>query len=324
MKALAVADLHLTDKQSDAYRFDFVEKELPDLLRQERAERLLILGDLTEGKDRHTGALVNRVVTALYDLGEVCPVTVLMGNHDYANEGEPFFAFSRHLPDVQFISKIKEQSDADGRCVFLPHSRDPDRDWRAFHFSDYLYVFAHQAFKDADSGFGYKLDGYPTDCFRNSLVFAGDIHKPQRVGPVHYIGAPYTIDFGDGDSPRILSIDGKKHDWIDVSALPQKKLVQDDGWINVNPGDLVRVRVKVDSMEGWQKIVDNVHEQARSFGAVIERVEPVLLQRAKRHSVKPVSGSSKASDSDLVRQFADRNRLSDGILDAGLDIVEGK
>lgn len=342
MTILAVADLHLTDKADDEYRFAFLEKALPREMERVGATVLLILGDLTEAKDLHSGALVNRIMNALRKLSTRCPIVILMGNHDYANEGEPFFAFSRFMRDVHFISKVAEGRKmaylpALKECLFLPHSRNPERDWEGLDFTSYNYVFAHQTFQDADAGFGRRLDGYSTERFNGVRVYAGDIHKPQQVGPVTYIGAPYTIDFGDDYDAEALVIDeGRervKEYFLRLRDLPQKKLIhiaehQSDlrsaAFAKTNPGDLCRVRVEVDNMNDWAAILKHIQKQAKDMDLKIERVEPVLLNKTKRHSVKPVSGASKASDSELVRQFADRNKLSDGVVDAGLDIVEGK
>lgn len=338
MKILAVADLHLTENRIDEYRHEFCRKELPRMLHSQKASGLLILGDLTEAKDRHSGHLVNQVITHLAVCAAHCPVVVMMGNHDYANEGEPFFRFADHLPGVTFINSPTDGGklprnlrDRYGDCMFLPHSRNPDRDWEGLAFDDYRFVFAHQAFQDADAGFGRKLDGYPTDRFKRTKVIAGDIHKPQTIGPIEYIGAPYTVDFGDDYVPRMLSIDGTKvrSEWLD--AFPQKKMVKClagedllDHQKDLSLRDIVRVRVDVDSMDGWNAITKVVHKQADQLDVIIERVEPNLMKKAQRYSVKPVSGSSKASDSELVRQFSDRNRLTDAVLDMGLDIVEEK
>src|SRR5688572_6127902 len=220
MKALAVADLHLTDNTRDEYRHVFIGRELPRMLGEHKADVLLILGDLTEAKDRHSAVLVNKTVSHLVHLSAHCPVIILMGNHDYANEGEPFFSFSRELPGVHFINRPTEGGELPkslrqqmSGCLFLPHSRDVKRDWSMFAdgFDAYDFIFCHQAFQDADGGFGRKLDGEPTSwfdiCSSRTKIIAGDIHKPQAVGPVEYVGAPYTIDFGDTYKPRLLVIE---------------------------------------------------------------------------------------------------------------------
>lgn len=336
MKILAVADLHLTDNAAEEYRHTFVREHLPMLYDKHAARGLLINGDLTEAKDRHSARLVNRIVGHLAELSAFAPVVILMGNHDYANEGEPFFKFASELPGVLFIDRVTpfhrlppSFRKVFENCLFLPHTRDHENDWKGINFHDFNWTFAHQTFQDADAGYGRRLDGINVEWFDGCEVIAGDIHKPQNVQNVTYIGAPYTIDFGDDYSSRVLLVDTAKYETIPTAHLPQKRLVhcapeedlidkQDD----LNEGDLVRVRVDVDTMEGWKEIVDLVHRQARKLEVSIERVEPVILRKTKRHSIKPVSGNSKKSDAELVKQFGDRERLSDSVLDVGLSIVE--
>ena len=48
MKILITADLHLAGTSRDAYRFVFLQRTLPKLLRTHSPDLLLILGDLTE------------------------------------------------------------------------------------------------------------------------------------------------------------------------------------------------------------------------------------------------------------------------------------
>jgi DNA repair exonuclease SbcCD nuclease subunit len=338
MKVLAVADLHLTEGAADFYRHDFVGKELPRIVKERKPEALLILGDLTEEKDRHSSKLVNAIVGHLDRLAYHCPVFILMGNHDYSNEGHPFFEFVSCIENIHFISKVTLGQDLPARfgnvfkgCVFLPHTRDHERDWQGLDLASFDWVFMHQTVQDADGGFGRKLGGIPIKRFLGTNTVSGDIHKPQSVGPVVYVGAPYTINFGDDYKPRMLAIEGPSAKFIRLDAFPQKRLVHieqgkdlADYANGINGGDILKVRVDVDDMGAWKDIVGTIHRQAEKMDAFASRVEPVITNRTKRHSVKPVSGSSMATDAELVRQFADRQRLSDAVLDAGLDLLEDK
>ena len=106
MASLVIADLHLTSNPRDEYRFDFLEKTLPAMLRRYKVDELILLGDITHQKDNHGAVLVNRVVNDIKVLSKnVGCVIIDLGNHDYANPQHPFFKFLRHLPGVRFIPK---------------------------------------------------------------------------------------------------------------------------------------------------------------------------------------------------------------------------
>jgi DNA repair exonuclease SbcCD nuclease subunit len=339
MKIICVADLHLTDNPLDEYRHRFMQDVLPAKAKALDVDAVVILGDLTEAKDKHSSVLVNSVVSHLDLLSYAAPVVILMGNHDYSNEGFPFFQFVDRIKDIHFISTVTEGEELHQHlsvvfknCIFLPHSRDPERDWKGLRFDKYDYVFAHQAFQNAETGFGHKLEGYPVDRFMDTRVIAGDIHKPQKVGPVTYIGAPYTVDFGDSYKARALFIDINKVRDVPLELLPQKKLITIERdapdllavSFGVNEGDVCRIRVEVDNLNDWPEILKHIRKQASTLNLKIESIAPVMLKRAKAHRIKPVSGDSKKSDAELVRQFAERERLDDATLDAGLNLVEDR
>ncbi|RPI87194.1 MAG: hypothetical protein EHM40_23155, partial [Chloroflexi bacterium] len=80
MTWLVTSDLHLTDRPRDAHRFGLF-KWLAKKQRKHGVKATFILGDITDKKDNHSSALVNRVVNELTQLEP--PVYVLKGNHDF-------------------------------------------------------------------------------------------------------------------------------------------------------------------------------------------------------------------------------------------------
>ena len=97
---IITTDLHLTNRERDAYRWDlfpWLEKKLATT----DSTDLVILGDLTDAKDGHSAALVNRITDTLANLP--VQVTILKGNHDYIDEETPFFRFLNKLDNVHFI-----------------------------------------------------------------------------------------------------------------------------------------------------------------------------------------------------------------------------
>jgi hypothetical protein len=80
----------------------------------------------------------------------------------------------------------------------------------AYLSEEYGFVFFHGCVRGARASSGKHLDGLSWDLFKNHRVVAGDIHVPQRIGPVTYVGAPYPINFGDDYIPRIMVIEDRK------------------------------------------------------------------------------------------------------------------
>jgi DNA repair exonuclease SbcCD nuclease subunit len=335
---LIAADLHLTDNPLEQYRHDFVGETFMDLIEKHKADAVVLLGDLTEEKDRHSAKLVNRIVGYLSEAAKCCPVALLMGNHDYANEGQAFFEFTRRIRNIRWIGKPTSSDDMGDEwagifshkpALFLPHTRDYQKDWASImnQFKGYDVAFAHNTFEGADTGFK-KLEGIPLSVFPKSLlVIAGDIHVPQTLGMLMYCGAPYTVDFGDAYDSRVLLYDTEQgaSKFIDTSKIPQKRLVVLEGSVGksspkvkANKGDLLKVRINVDDMANWPAIVSNARRWAEACGFNAVRIEPILAHKAiKRRTVIETTGT----DSELIKGFAKRHNLTKAQLDAGLDLL---
>ena len=106
MTALAIADLHLTEKRRDAYRFAVMEY-IAELIEKHNVSTLLILGDLTEAKDYHPATLVNDIVDIFYSFSCLAEVIILTGNHDYIEADCPFFHFLKHFKRIRWINKVR-------------------------------------------------------------------------------------------------------------------------------------------------------------------------------------------------------------------------
>lgn len=328
-QTLATADLHLTDNPRDAYRLRWFEG-LPALAKKHGAGRVLVLGDITEAKDGHRAGLVNAIVDGFAALAEVARVYVLRGNHDYLAEDVPFYRFLRHLPRVRWINEPTPLKLAGlGDCLFLPHTRSPD-DWVDQMFDSYDWFFCHQTFNRADLG-GRAASGgaFNAELFtgKNFRVVSGDVHAPQEVGPVTYVGTPYTVDFGDDYEPRVLLLSGQKmrsipcggaqKQLVGAAATRAGKIMFDANGIEA--GDIIKVRVALDRSDiSRAEARQEIRKWADARGVHLHAIEVIktLPARAARPDL------ARASDADLVRAYAKKMRKGNTTVAAGLKIVE--
>lgn len=344
MNVLLTADLHLSDKPTERYRHDFMAHWLPDAIKRNKADALLLLGDLTEQKDRHAAGLVNSVVSHIAAIANsLAPVVVLCGNHDYRRSDCAFFEFLKQVPNVTWVGAVTRGSELRHaalanvlqRCLFLPHTFDYKREWAA-HLSvldQYRYVFAHNTFNGANVGFGRKVEGIPLTAIKDGArVISGDIHVPQKLGPVRYVGAPYTVDFGDDYASRVLllDIDKRKLTSIDTSTLPQKRLVEfanvdaigKQRIRSINQGDVVKLRVHVDSLKDWSSVSDKLTLWAVDHGAVLARVEPIITKaKTKRGAVRL---DTRQTDAQVFDKFCKLQKVPPAVREAGRPFIEVK
>ena len=331
MSALAIADLHLNSKNRDGYRHLFM-RNFPKLVQKHKPDWTIILGDLTDEKDKHDAWLVNRIVDYIAELRELSRVIVLRGNHDYIDVEDPFFQFLSHLDRVSFISRpTLVKLDDMGQCMFLPHARNYQREWGdAVYEKKFNWIFAHNTFEGASAGHGRRLDGIPTKTLGSNRVISGDVHVPQSFENITYVGAPYTINFGDDYKPRVLLID-KKIESVAVAG-PQKRLVnihraKDFRIFNsFNEWDIVKVciHIGVGESDKLQTLTDDAIAWAKGAHVHLHSVQAVIdgQEYAAGGKVMPDIKQEMRTDKEIVSDFASKRHVDDRTLKTGLFLMD--
>ena len=340
LPALLFSDPHFTVNPKDEYRWK-LWSWLRQKIDEESIKTLICLGDLTDAKDYHSSTLVNRLVHEIVTTaGSVERFHILMGNHDYLREGEAFFSFLNHLDHVRFITQRWDDAldDAKGPpCIFLPHTKTPAKDWEELDCSQFEYVFMHQTIKGAVASNGMKMEGEQIpDLSAWSTVYSGDIHVPQKIRGLEYIGSPYHVHFGDNFKPRCILIDqqGKSRD-LRFPSL--QRLVLNLEWkadgldhravLATKPGDQVKVRVRLDraDLASWPRVKREAARLLQQAEVEIMGLELVIAgsEARKAASMEGHKGVGFLSDPDVVSRFCEAEDLGGDVLDLGLKIIDG-
>jgi DNA repair exonuclease SbcCD nuclease subunit len=316
MRTLITGDLHFSHNPRDAYRFGFM-KWFRKLARDRKPDRIIIAGDLTEEKDRHPSKLVNEVVDHVHALAQIAPVIALEGNHDYKDEGHAFFKFLRRIENTRWIAKPTALDDG---VLLLPHTNDYKNCWGDIDMAQYPTIVCHQTFNGANVGFGRGLDGIPLDVLpRKSTTFCGDVHVPQEMEQLVYIGAPYHVDFGDDYEARVIECNGREWVSVDTSTLPQKRAFNITRPADLNrqvwnKGDLIQITVEVDDMSDWPTLRDNIQGMCGERGLRVWAIKPKVMKKAVRRQHKVADARS---DLDVLKAFGRRHGLSTAIMKRG-------
>lgn len=310
---------------------------LPGIISIRKPDAVLILGDLTTSKDFHPSRLVNQIVSEIAAIAAICPLGILMGNHDYLNEGWPFFEFVNHIPNVEWIGSARE-----GRSLkhdklraifvddlFLPHTRNYAADWAAFikaGFKGYRNIFAHNTFSGADAGHGKALEGIPTSIFpKNAQIISGDVHIPQSFGQITYVGAQYLINFGDDYAPRMIMLEDRAIKSISLKSWPQKRLITTSSIAklpkNLNPGDTVKVRMEMSELSDWPEQHQKILQWAQKHDLHLFRAEPTLLNKVVRKNIR-VKASDALGVPEAIKQYGKRHNLDEKIISEGLELAK--
>jgi predicted phosphodiesterase len=326
MRWLITSDTHFSDRPRDAYRFGLF-KWLAKMQEKHRTDATFILGDLTDIKDRHPSSLVNRVVRRLNQLQP--PVYILKGNHDYTDPSNPFFAFLNHIKGLTFVTHPSYV--APSTVLLVPHQKNQtDFDAACEQVRPKSYVFCHQTFEGAIAETGSRLSGFSLsrlEAKRPAGCWSGDVHKPQRIGPVTFVGAPYTIRFGDDFTPRVLLVTNEVeknlyfptvHKWAlhirDVDEILQNE--------DLRAGDHVKVVLELTREEvvGWPKHKQMVLNVCKEMGL---EVYGVALKVAGTAPEGRAGVTTAQTPEEVFNTFCIAEKLASNIKRVGLTILKG-
>lgn len=327
---LLVADTHFSKKPDDSYRFELF-KWIREKQKKYKIRAVLFLGDLTVDKDLHPSSLVNRVVDGLCLLEQ--PVFVLMGNHDYIDEKVPFFKFINEIPGVYYITEPGVIKIDRTKVLMLPHVKS-EADWeKAVSDAGRVdYCMIHQAVAGAMSESGAILEGFDTKVLRKlkaKRIFAGDIHAPQKVGPVEYVGAPYHVHFGDGFKPRVLLLDEATGETKSLRPpAPEKRMIRIRGVeefpTDLKPGDHIKVEMELTRAElvDWSTYRQQILDLAEKAGVRVFGVDLKKKKEKKRVRLESSKKLAVASDTDAFTSFCKHEKVPQHIRDIGKEILE--
>lgn len=300
---------------------------------------ILIMGDLTDAKDRHSASLVNQIVDALSALARrVEEVVLIAGNHDWLMRHEAFFRFLNHIPNVRFITQPTED-DLDGRRVmFMPYSKNPRGDWSSLDLHTFQpdLIFMHQTVAGSIASNGDEMPGEDLPLLPASArVYSGDIHVPQVVklkeGPaVTYVGSPYHVHFGDDFSPRVMMLDRRcREHWLTDFKTPRRvslkaKSLRAVKSLDLDPGDQIKLKFElpVEDHHRWAAIKREAIEILESRDVIVEGIELLSNKPDSRITSENQPAQAQLSTATLVTDFAHAEGLPGDVLDIGLDLLE--
>ncbi len=331
--ALLTTDLHLSEKSEDDYRFD-IFPWIIDTGLSRQIKTVFITGDLTDRKNYHADFFVNKVVDSIRSLAKVFNVYLLCGNHDYdVDPTQPFFSFLGKYKNVNYILKpLLWQSE---KILFLPHSRKPGEDWGILstpEANNLDAIFMHQTFRGAITESGYELGGISSKRFERfgCPILSGDIHVPQQLGPITYVGCPYHIRYGDTFEPRVLLLDSK-FETKDVHFPSPRKLMLDLNHWNelkkmrskLQSGDKAKVRIHLPRNEfgNWPKHRDLVRYHAKKIGLILHSV--TLKELPSDSNKKQTKNTTKIrTHTETYDAFCNKYDIGSDVTQAGSVFLE--
>jgi hypothetical protein len=323
MKILITGDWHLNANPRDQYRHDH-QKVLRQVIVKYGVDKLVVLGDLTDEKDNHPAWLVNKIADYVHTLAQHCRVIIVRGNHDALTPDEPFFGFLGLIPNVIWVNQPRV---IDGD-IYLPFTNNWKKDWEQVVWSVFNRAFTHNTFDGVSIGHGETLKGIPLSAVKVP-TFSGDIHIPQTLDGVTYVGAPYLVDFGDDYVPRLLLVEGQS---VKSLRLPgrQKRLVEVrsldalDKVTGVNPGDILKVRFQLSPADHaqWPALQAAIRKWGEEHDYQIHTIVPLVLGGQQRSHPQIRRARSGQDDKALINEYAKARGIAEPTIKVGLALIE--
>lgn len=339
MNLLMISDLHFTNKPEDEYRFGIFDW-VSELSRKHGFLDLLILGDLTDAKDRHPAPLVNRIVGCIDKLSPG-RIHILKGNHDYVDSSLPYFSFLNILGGTTFFIEPNFIEMGTSSCLMLPHTSSPYYKWNSLEFDDADYIFLHQTIEGSIASNGHPLKGMPRNYFsrrgfKGKGVFSGDVHVPQTLGDVTYVGSPYHVHYGDSFKPRAMLLDlstGQTKDFY--FPAPQRRTlnifeVDEIRTAGLNKGDQVKVRMWLDRAElsDWEhykrEILDIIGELELKLGGIEMKLNDTEGSADGTHNIGANTQNTllSAAPERVFDRFTEREEIDPYTTDVGEELLK--
>ena len=314
---LLTADWHLDDNPDNEYRwlvFDYVCEALGNY----PILGVFILGDIVDRKDRHSAALVNRLLAELHRID--VDVTVLRGNHDTTLQPPCYFEWLHGY--ISMPTRMRGNA-----LLLLPFSANPREDWQHLQLAEFRAVFMHATVSGAVVDRGYVLDNPRMPPLPpGPRYYSGDIHHPQQVGNLVYVGAPHPTKFGDDYRCRMLLVDEDSFEVVEEIILdPPRKWMIDirsvadlEKFRQMRRGDQVKLRLscRPGAVDELAQAEAQIAEWARRSGVTLAGTE-VIVNAPLGNGV-----DTNLAPEAILRQFAAQEALTTELLGVGLQLLK--
>lgn len=329
MSLIVSTDWHLTDRPQDEYRWQIFEKVYA-LANEHNLGTILLLGDLWDRKNNHSGVLLNRSIKSFKWLQEEtgAEIYVLGGNHDMAIFGQHYWEFLDRM-QIHYITQPFYHLDA----WLLPFSANPMEDWRGLLLHQARAIFMHQTVAGALIEGNRRIDKTPCPMPplpRGIPIFSGDVHRPQKVGSITYIGVPHPTRFGESWPNRLFIIKyGDYQHPIEISITGVRKLILDICEprelfsVITRPGDQVKVKCSLPAsqMERWPAIESDVRAWAARHEVLLSSIEASIVIEDKEATGATENVAALTVPQEVLRSFAAKEQISDDNVVTGLELL---
>jgi len=259
-----ISDVHFgirngTIEWLENQRSYFKEFFIP-LLKQQKKQKqkpcVVVAGDYFDNRQNVDIAVLNTAIDIMAEMASVCPVYVMIGNHDIYKKSDTDITSLRPMIDMKNVTLIYDRMELEikGGKRFLLVSWVGDMKKENKIITDNKDKFDYLVFHTELAGMTYAnnrpiINGLQIDlCDDNCRILSGHIHKRQETKKGLYFGSPYQMersDIGDQKGIYIFTLEGENmtRTFVENNYSPK--------FLCVRFGDIGR------NPEKWKDVVAN-------------------------------------------------------------------
>lgn len=329
-KWMLATDPHLTARPEHAYRIKWLEW-LKEQVIANGITALTLMGDLSDAKDNHPGALLNDIGDRIKSLAEVVETHILYGNHDGPSPERAYWRILA-MAGVGYYTTAQVNEINGVPVIFSPWGTE-DAGIKLLQQNPSVHsMFMHATAQGSVVENGTVMEGgcpsrfKPPGCLTH--VWSGDIHVPQDCGDIRYIGSPYHIHYGDKYSGAVVIYDHATQEETRLAYDAAPRLLAPHIAFGVphvlgrhRVGD--RMKVTVETAEeilpkDWIEYRNTLRQTLVAQGIIVTSIS--LDRRVAKASMEPPS--MRRSDESVVRTYGERQGYGPEIVEAGVTIVK--
>lgn len=202
----------------------------------------------------------------------------------------------------------------------------------------------HATVAGALSENGQSLEGMSAQALtgaKRATIWSGDVHVPQKVGAVEYVGAPYPIRFGDAFKPRAVLLDMslRKPQDLEPPYFSRNMIVltpdendrleifETKGQRGPPFENQVKVRVRLNKAQyvNWEKYKREVLDICKNAGCELHGLEVERVEEAKKtiriRGAAPESVKAAPSPSSILSAWCQANNVPEPIHKVGQKLL---
>lgn len=306
-KILLIGDTHLGMAYPNNYIKWFntskiyFEKFLIPIINDELDENDVIvhLGDLFDNRNIIPIDILNYAQSLLEKLSSICPVHILIGNHDIGNKSTNdinTIKLYKYIPNIH-IYEVPEKINLFGKSVLMLPWVEKRKDQIEYlkEYSGCDYLFCHSDLNGAKmhlTSVAHKNNDKINveDFIGYNHVYSGHIHLYQKVKQFTFVGSTYQMDRNDIDNQKgifILDTKDETERFIPNNTSPVFKKVYIRTEEDIERLEDVSTRDYVDIFISNNLLINN---------RKLRRKLEVMLETGNFSSVEYIDDVSKKND----------------------------